>query len=267
MSRLTSTPLRSPLPWYGGKVSQAAWIARHLPVGTTYVEPFAGMASVLLARRRVPVEVLNDADGTVVNFWRMVRERPEELAHLIAHTPLARDELRLALESQDSDDPLIRAWAFAVVSFQGIARATTVANWRWTFVPGSVRPSTTYANRIGPLCARLERVQLECGDALELLRKCAERPELVIYCDPPYRHADTSPYREHVDHEALVEAVLAQHPTTYVAISGYPDDYPELDSRLWRRVQVTTAEQLHQTARTETLWLSGPPPQESLFSQ
>jgi len=45
-----------------------------------YVEPYAGSAAVLFAKPRVPAEIINDLDGQVVNFFRLLRDHPAELA-------------------------------------------------------------------------------------------------------------------------------------------------------------------------------------------
>ena len=75
--------LKAPFPYFGGKRRAApiVWSALGDPSG--YVEPFAGSAAVLLARptftgRRV--ETVNDLDGWLVNTWRAIRTRPDEVA-------------------------------------------------------------------------------------------------------------------------------------------------------------------------------------------
>ena len=78
------TALAAPFPYFGGKRRAAPIVWSFLGDPGGYVEPFAGSAAVLLARppfkgRRV--ETLNDADGWLVNTWRAIRSRPEEVAH------------------------------------------------------------------------------------------------------------------------------------------------------------------------------------------
>lgn len=86
------------LPWFGGKVKTADWIRSHFPTHHTYVEPFGGAMAVLLAKPPSPVEVYNDVDQELVNFWRVVRDPAtfEQLRHRIALTPYARGEWRWA---------------------------------------------------------------------------------------------------------------------------------------------------------------------------
>jgi hypothetical protein len=61
---------------YVGKARLAGWIASLLPARRTYVEPSCGSAAVLFAKGPSPTELLNDLDGAMVNFFRLLRERP-----------------------------------------------------------------------------------------------------------------------------------------------------------------------------------------------
>src|SRR4051794_15717834 len=72
-------PLKPPIPYFGGKARIAPWIVSLMPPHRVYVEPFAGSAAVLFAKARATHEILNDVDGEVVNFFRVLRERPEDL--------------------------------------------------------------------------------------------------------------------------------------------------------------------------------------------
>jgi DNA adenine methylase len=65
--------------YYGGKFRLAGWIAGHFPPHVTYAEPFGGAAGVLLRKPMSPVEVYNDADSELFNFFQVLRSRRREL--------------------------------------------------------------------------------------------------------------------------------------------------------------------------------------------
>src|ERR1700680_2894609 len=78
--------------WYGGKFNHLDWLLPLLPAAHHYCEPFSGSAAVLLNRIPAPIETYNDVDGEVVNFFRALRDQPDELARAIALTPFSREE-------------------------------------------------------------------------------------------------------------------------------------------------------------------------------
>src|SRR5438105_2379651 len=73
-----STP-NSPFKWVGGKSRLRKQIVRLLPEHSCYVEVFGGAAWVLFAKKPSAVEVLNDIDEELITFFRVVKQRPEEL--------------------------------------------------------------------------------------------------------------------------------------------------------------------------------------------
>ena len=83
--------------WYGGKFSHLDWLLPLLPKSHHYCEPFAGSAANLLNRAPSPVETYNDIDGDVANFFRILRDRADELIRLISLTPFSREEFHLAV--------------------------------------------------------------------------------------------------------------------------------------------------------------------------
>lgn len=85
-------PARPALRYYGGKYSIAPWIISHFPPHTNYLEPCSGGASVILAKPRSKLETINDIDGDVFNFFRVLRDQPDELIRRIHLTPWARAE-------------------------------------------------------------------------------------------------------------------------------------------------------------------------------
>ena len=84
--------MKSPIVYYGGKARLAARISEMLPINKWYVEPFAGSAAVLLAREPSYGEILNDLNGDVYNFWKVLRDTPDLLQMVLTHTPYSRSE-------------------------------------------------------------------------------------------------------------------------------------------------------------------------------
>ena len=231
------------LTYYGGKARLAPWLADLLPweYESLYAEPFAGGAWVLINRRPVKREILNDANGRLINWFRQVRDNPDFPAK-IALTPRSRQEFEWALQNLDrEDDPVLRALAFYVVVHQsllhGDSTATHKTSWGITYEPGKgggARRAGMRAWQVEWLAERLREVQLESCDALDILEKTARVPNAVIYCDPPYRTADNSLYSVNsVDWDGMADLLLSQQGA--VAVSGYGDEWDMLG---WDRLEV-----------------------------
>src|SRR5438270_12309923 len=80
-----------PISYIGGKNRLAKTIISLLPEHTTYVEPFAGGAQVFFHKEPSKVEVLNDLDGEVVNFYKVCQWHHEELIRFMQFWPASRE--------------------------------------------------------------------------------------------------------------------------------------------------------------------------------
>jgi DNA adenine methylase len=251
------TRLPPPTNYYGSKARLAGWIASLLPPYRTYLEPFAGSAAVLFAKRPSPTEVLNDQDGQVVNFFTVLRERPAELHRALALTPYARGEYeQLAAAYDDPElDELERArrWFFRVnQSISHLAGRGRPSGWTAAYNTNGADHTHKFAaltDRLEACAERLRRVHLEQRPAVEVVAKYAKPAAAVVYCDPPYlastRSAATKragldyavEYASEAEHPALA-AVLHATPAA-VLLSGYPSAlYAELyEASGWHRAE------------------------------
>ena len=68
--------IRAPFPWFGGKAGHKIKdaILSALPPHKRYLEPFGGGASILIAKQSAEVEVYNDVNRGVVNFFRVISD-------------------------------------------------------------------------------------------------------------------------------------------------------------------------------------------------
>lgn len=125
-----------PFRWYGGKWSHLTWLLPQLPDTHRYIEPFGGSGTVLLNKDPSPVEVYNDRDEDVTNFFRVLRDQRETLLEKIALTPFARKEFEEAIERQGDESltDLEQARLFFVRAGQvrsGLAQEATPGRWAY----------------------------------------------------------------------------------------------------------------------------------------
>lgn len=257
------------LQYFGGKWQLAPWIISHFPQHTTYVEPYAGGASVLLRKAPSPIEVYNDLDGNVVNFFQVLRDHGSELIRRIELTPYSHAEFMQAYDA--SDDAIENARRFIVRCMQGFNTAAN-RNTGWTYStndPATYKPVrwNNLPERLAPIIDRLKLVQIDNRPALETIERY-DTPNTLFYVDPPYlletRKGSASGYKVEM-HGEQQHTELAQALSTIrgmAIVSGY--DCPLYDALYsgWRKVS-----RLHDTRylvngatqksdRVEVLWLS-----------
>src|ERR1700745_1554440 len=121
--------MTSPITWHGSKAKLASKILQHFPPHQTYCEPFGGSAAVLLAKEPSEVEIYNDADRSLVNLFRVVRESElcVKLRRALENTPYSRAEFELA--KQKPADPVEAARRFVVRQRQ--SRGGLGVRWRY----------------------------------------------------------------------------------------------------------------------------------------
>lgn len=266
--------MKPPTPYYGSKASIASWIVSLLPDHTHYVEPFAGSLAVLLAKPRSVMETVNDLDAELVTFWRMLRDRPNDLARVCALTPHSRAEMDAAYEVATNElETARRVW---VLLTQGRAATLRRTGWRHYIDPagsGSSMPDYLdgYRARLAPVAERLMAVSLECLPALDVVTKYGREPDVLLYVDPPYLGGTRTSagyqheMRSEAEHRELAEALHGCEAA--VVLSGYDSPlYEDLYAGWWRHtVTTSTCQGGAKSARTEVLWVNRPPREATLF--
>lgn len=270
MSALAA-PARPVLRYHGGKWMLAPWIIEHFPAHRVYTEPFGGAASVLMRKPRAAlVEVLNDADGEIVNVYRVLRDpaMAVRLAELLTLTPFARTEFAESYER--ADDPVEQARRTVVRSFQGFgsdSASGATTGFRANGNRQSAHPAKDWSNypaAVRDFTERLRGVVIECRDAVEIVAQ-QDGPGALHYCDPPYPHSTRSlattrvgkGYRHEMtdgEHRALAEVLRAA--VGMVVVSGYACDLydDELYPDWHRRERTALADGASE--RTEVLWFN-----------
>jgi len=256
--------------WYGGKYSHLDWLLPLLPNTHHYCETYGGSAAILLNREPSMVETYNDIDGEVVNFFRVLRDKKEDLLYAIGMTPFSRQEFQLAIESNGNGEHLSdveRARRFFVRARQvrtGLAQ--TASNGRWANclatsragMAGAVSRWLGSVEGLEYIATRLLRVQIEHDDALAVIKRY-DSPDTLFYCDPPYPHesrGDKNAYKyEMSNFEHIHLANILKNVQGKVAISGYKCDlYDELYGDWNIHVAPTKKALSIKSERTEILW-------------
>ncbi|MFF9123200.1 DNA adenine methylase [Streptomyces sp. NPDC014889] len=260
--------MKSPVPYFGSKRSVASWIVSLLPEHAHYVEPYAGGLSVLLAKPPSAMETVNDLDGDLVNFWRILRDRPADLLRACELTPHARAELTGAWEpTEDEVERARRVWVRLTQGRGGMMRRSGWRHYTTTSRSSFSMPDhlDAYRDRLLPAAERIASVSLECLPALTMIGKYGAARDVLLYVDPPYlgttrshRNRYGAEMRGETEHRELAAALADCRAA--VVLSGYHSPlYDELYDG-WHRYErsATTGNGKGDKTRTEVLWANRP---------
>lgn len=262
------------LRWPGAKWSLSDQILNVFPAHKIYLEPFFGSGAIFFNKSPSYTEILNDMDGDIVNLFRCIRDRPEELADLIALTPYSREEYKQSYDREGCED-LERARRFIIrcnMARAGMQRYSS--SWRHA---GPVRGSkekqviTRLWNKLPAeileAAERLKDAEIENTDAIELIKKY-NHPDCLIYADPPYllstrkqRYYNVEMETEE-EHEVLLK-ILLKHSGSIV-LSGYDSEIYNDYLVGWTRYEFKTNAETGKE-RIEVVWVNRKDKQLSLF--
>ena len=185
------TMVNSPIKWVGGKSRLRRRIIELLPAHTCYVEPFAGAAWVLFGKPPSQVEVLNDIDQELINFFRVVKACPQDLIASFEWELVARAEFeRLARLDPSTLNEVERAHRFYYLIMAGWGGELNYPRFQTSITDGGggnrlIGALKTLEQRLQPVHERLRSVIVECLD----WRKCLDRYDRLgtfLYVDAPY---------------------------------------------------------------------------------
>lgn len=250
------------LKYYGSKFRLAQWVIKHFPAHRHYVEPFGGAANVLLAKEPAKLETYNDLNNSLVNFFRVLRDQPEELIEKVKLTPYARSEFEYCMDEKPANDPIEMARRLFVhlwLSYNSMF-VSTKGNWRrhkngHRSVTKDINPTNLFE-----ASKRFLSVQIENRDAFKLMVEM-DSPDTLFYLDPPYvsstRVQQKSYSHEFTNDDHREFAEILYKLKGFVVLSGYPSEiYKELfEAKGWRRVDKESLT-MGKTKRVECIWLS-----------
>lgn len=217
--------LKTPISYYGGKQKLVSTILPMIPEHTMYVEPFFGGGAIFFSKPASNVEVINDTNKELINFYRILQNRFTELEKMVnvtLHSRTLHKDANVIYEFPHLFDEIKRAWAVWVLSTQSYCSKLN-GNWGYDKTDNTTtKKITNKRNQFSEEYAlRLQNVQLECADALYII-KSRDTPKTIFYCDPPYFNSDCGHYDGYseADFENLLK-LLASIQGKFI-LSSYP---------------------------------------------
>jgi DNA adenine methylase len=218
-----------------------------MPPHLHYCEPYAGGLSVLLAKDPDNVsEAVNDLDGDLMNFWRVLASPVmfhsfERIVQAIPFAEPCWDAATTEECTSNEDDCIYCAVQFFVRCRQSLAgRGVSFAPLSTTRTRrGMNEQSSAWLGAVQGLPivhARLARVAITTRSAIDIIRQ-QDGENTLFYLDPPYLHETrskntTEVYRFEMtadDHEKLLET-LADIKGKFI-LSGYRSELYDMHAK------------------------------------
>lgn len=188
-----SKQLRSPIVWFGGKGIKFKKIQPYLLPLRKYIEVFGGGASVLCAKEPCGLEVYNDLNNALYEFFTVISKEAlfEKFYRRVAVLPLHRTQYNdFRAEWKEETDIVERVSKWFVVarqSFSGQFGASYATSTN-TVRKGMAKTCSAWLSAIESLPEihkRLQRVQFE-NQSFESIFERYDSEDAFFYCDPPY---------------------------------------------------------------------------------
>jgi len=212
----------SPLRYPGGKRKLANFIKDAIVqngiLGGTYIEPFAGGASValhLLFNNYVEKVIINDIDRSIYSFWYCVLNDTKELCDRINDIDITVEEwekqriIQLNKENAALIDLAFSTFFLNRTNRSGIIKGGIIGgkeqsgNWK-------IDARFNKANliqRIEKIALSKDKISVHCLDSMDLINSLSLEIDerTLIYFDPPYYNQGSTLYVNHFTHEDHVK--------------------------------------------------------------
>ncbi|WP_312993004.1 DNA adenine methylase [Chryseobacterium flavum] len=217
----------TPLTYYGGKQQLAKIIIPLIPPHYTYVEPFVGGGAIFWSKPRSEVEVINDYNRELINFYEMVKNQFVELEKMIRitlHSRSLHSDALVIYNNPHLFDRLQRAWTVWVLCNQSFS-AKIGDSWGYDVrdQTSSKRLSNKRASFCEDYAIRLQNVQIENTDAIRIINS-RDHEKAFHYCDPPYFNSDCGHYDGYSKHDFESLLLCLSHAKGKFLLSSYPSD-------------------------------------------
>lgn len=197
-----------------------------IPDHDIYVEPFFGGGAVFWAKQPSTCEVINDVNMNVVNFYEVLKHDYFGLKRRVEATMHSRETYKKAMVVYDcpwlfADDPVIRAWAFYVVTNQGFA--CKIGTWGYDRHKKAHSVQRKIDSFTEDLSERLKNVQIEQNKAYKVIES-RDREDTFVYADPPYVDTDQGHYGGYTDEHFRRDLDALASMKGKFLLSSYPSD-------------------------------------------
>lgn len=217
--------IKSPLRYPGGKFYALKHIMPYITCvdHDEYREPFLGGGSVFFAKKKATINVLNDLEKELVNFYNIIQndESRKLLVDMLSVEVASKErhEQIKAFIPQNDLERAYRTYYLNRTSYCGIINSPS-----WGYAEGKSSPPKNWGKFLNDASQKLLGTHVFSKDFSEILDLPKTGEKVLMYLDPPYYHADqkrayTQPF-EIKDHFRLADQLKT---TSFMFCLSYDD--------------------------------------------
>lgn len=220
--------MKTPITYYGGKVSLLSHILPLIPEHRIYTESFFGGGAVFFAKEPAESEIINDTNNMVVNFYEVCKTDFDTLKAKVEATLFSRATYTVALTMYRMPhlfSKLQQAWAFYIATNMGFARKIG----SWGYDKYGKRLKTLRNKKLqfnDDVAKRLEHTTIENNDACKVL-ETYDAKDAFHYVDPPYYNSDMGHYDSYTEADYIKLLDTLSCIKGRFLLSSYPSDILE----------------------------------------
>ena len=218
---------QAPLTYYGGKRRMVNYIMPLIPRHSIYVEPYFGGGTIFFEKKPSYLEVINDINGQLINFYLQIQENFEELNEKIQNTLCSESLFKWAKEVYNgkiSVPDVERALATWLV-FNMAINSNPLANWSYNNGTGGSHTGILLAHKRDSFCPwlkeRMRYVQISQRDALKVIKE-RDSEQTFFYLDPPYPNTNQGHYSGFTFDNLEELLIVLQNIKGKFILSNYP---------------------------------------------
>jgi DNA adenine methylase len=258
--KLPEIKLKTPITYYGGKQQMLRYILPLIPKHKIYTEAFFGGGAVFWAKEPAKVEFINDINGEVINFYKVLKCNYSELKREIdatLHSEFQQKNAKQIYFHPEGYSDVKRAWALWILSLQSFY---SILGSTWKCAKES--SLTTQVQRrkeafMEVYAKRLEHTSIFCRDALNVIKQ-TDSKDAFHYVDPPYFNADMGHYGGYTPEDFEKLLLLLTTLKGKFMLSSYPSELLSsfVQRTGWRMIEFDLARPAGGGRKTEVLTMN-----------
>jgi DNA adenine methylase len=230
-----------------------------------FADFFGGGLGYFKNKTIAPIEVVNDIDPDLINFYRVVQNHCNLLKIALQYRNYAEETFEWASDYKEEELPIYRAAKYFVRNRMSRDANMTTYTTSPRIRRGRAEMESSYLSaidRLESVSERVAHVNFLNNNIFELLESFIDDPDFLIYLDPPYLHETRTSKKlyayEMTDQDHIKLLTLVNQASARVVISGYANKLYNCFLDGWKRFIIPTKVNMGGATkkgnRVEVLW-------------